>query len=71
MPDYKDDQKQTRLALAALAACFAQTLGEQDSTFVPRLRENLEKTHYKLRNCGTETLGAIETILNLKELLEP
>lgn len=41
MPDYKDDQAQTRLALAALAACFAQTLGEQDPTFVPRLRKGV------------------------------
>lgn len=70
MADYKDDQAQTRLALATLAACFAQTLGEQDSTFVPRFQENLEKTYYKLRDCGSETLGVLETIRNVDELLK-
>jgi len=71
MSDHKDDQAQTRLALAALTACIAQTLGEQDTTFVPRLRANLEKTYYHLRDSGTDALGTLETIRNVEELLKP
>lgn len=69
--DDKEHQAQTRLALAALAASMAQTLGEQDPTFVPRLRANLEKTYLQLRDSGSDTLGALETIRNLEELLKP
>ncbi|MDN5753171.1 MAG: hypothetical protein L0H15_07805 [Nitrosospira sp.] len=71
MPDYKDDQAQTRLALAALTACIAQTLGEQDATFVPRLRENLKKACYLLRDSGSDILGTLETIRNVEQLLKP
>jgi hypothetical protein len=70
MADQPTHSDQTSLALAALTACIAQTLGEQDSTFVPRLRVHLEKAYYKLRDSGSDNLAALETIRNVEEFLK-
>lgn len=69
MADNKEHLDQTRLALAALAACIAQTLGEQDSTFVPRLNAHLENIYLQLRDSEADNLGAIETIGWVREFL--
>ena len=70
MTDQKGDQYETRLAMAALAACIVRTLGERDATFVPRALENIERVYHEIRDSGQDHLGTLETLQNLRELLK-
>ena len=65
----RSDPDQTRLALAALAACIVQTLGEQDKSFPKRFEANLERIYAHLREFEMEHLGAAETLRLAKEIL--
>jgi hypothetical protein len=55
------DQDQTRMALAALFAALARTLGEQDESFLSRLSANLEQTYRQLED-KDEPLAAMEAL---------
>jgi hypothetical protein len=55
------DQDQTWMALAALFAALARTLGEQDESFLSRLSANLEQTYRQLED-KDEPLAAMETL---------
>ena len=61
---------QTRLTMAVLAACFARTLAEQDSSFVPRLRKQTERLSYRLQDSEETYAGVLETLHWLEEFLE-
>ena len=60
---------QTRLAMAGLAACFARTLGEQDSSFEPRLREQIQHMQSRLSELGEDYAGTVETLHWVEEFL--
>jgi ABC-type Zn uptake system ZnuABC Zn-binding protein ZnuA len=69
MAPKQDALNQTRLALAALAACIAQALGEQDAAFQARFEKNLEKAYASLRDGVAENAGAMETLTWTREFL--
>jgi hypothetical protein len=66
----KENQEQTRLAVAALAAAFARTIGENDPDFVPRLLLHLKGVSYKVRGTGEARAGTLETLRNVEEFLK-
>lgn len=66
-----DDEAQTRLGIAALAAAFAQTLGEQDDTFVRRLDEQLERIYRAMEDHPGSPIGALEMLTWTHEMLRP
>jgi putative NADPH-quinone reductase len=49
------------MALAALFAALARTLGEQDESFLSRLSANLEQTYRQLED-KDEPLAAMEAL---------
>ena len=55
--------------MAALAAAFAKTLGEQDTTFVPRLKEHLDTVYAQIREGPADNIGAMEMLGWVRELL--
>jgi len=61
---------QTRLAMAVLAACFARTLAEQDSTFAARLRKQTELLSHRLQDSEETYAGVLETLRWFEEFLE-
>jgi hypothetical protein len=61
---------QTRLAMAVLAACVARTLGEQDSTFEPRVRKQIERLSHQLRESDEDYAGVLETLHWFEEFLK-
>jgi len=61
---------QTRLAMAAPGACFPRTLGEQDSTFEPRLRKQIERLSYRLQDSEEDYAGVLETLHWFEEFLK-
>jgi hypothetical protein len=61
---------QTRLAMAVLAACFARTLAEQDSTFAPRLKKHTERLSYRLQDSEEKYAGVLETLHWFEEFLK-
>ena len=61
---------QSRLAMAVLAACFARTLGEQDSTFERRLRKQIERMSYRLQDAEAKYAGVLETLHWFEEFLK-
>ncbi|WP_293339589.1 hypothetical protein [Parvibaculum sp.] len=65
------NQDQTGLALAALAACIVQTLGERDATFQKDFEARLADAYSRLRDSGGDHLGAIEILANVREFLKP
>ena len=65
-----NDLDQTRLALAALTAALAQTLGESDKSFPSRLIENLQKVYGLLREGPASNLGAMETVKSAEQFLQ-
>ena len=65
-----DDEAQTRLGIAALAVAFAQTLGEQDDTFVRRLDAQLERVYREMEDYPSEPIGALELLRWTHELLK-
>jgi len=65
----KENQDQTRLAVAALAAAFARTIGENDPDFVPRLLLHLKGVSYKVRDAGQGRAGTLETLRYVEEFL--
>jgi hypothetical protein len=65
-----DDEAQTRLGVAALAAAFARTLGEQDDTFLQRFDKQLEGVYRELED-GSEPIGAMELLRWTHEMLKP
>jgi hypothetical protein len=64
-----DDQAQTRLAVAALAAAFAETLREQDGSFPSRFASNLETLYREMSDYPSEPTGALETLRWTRDLL--
>jgi hypothetical protein len=70
MSDHKEPLDQTRLAVAALAACFAKALGEQDAAFLPSFESHLEKVYHDLRNSQLSHIGAMETRKWVREFLK-
>ena len=60
---------QSRLAMAVLAACLARTLGEQDSTFEPRVRKQIERLSHQLRASDEDYAGVLETLHWFEEFL--
>ncbi|MGK2941005.1 MAG: hypothetical protein ACSLFJ_04925 [Immundisolibacter sp.] len=69
MADQEEHPNQTRLALAALAACIAKTLGESDLSFVPRLEKHLEAAYYSFRDTTPVNIGVMETLNWTREIL--
>ena len=64
------DLDQTRLALAALTACIARTLGELDPDFGPAFERSLDDAYAHLRKGPTVALGALETVAWTRELVK-
>ncbi len=60
---------QTRLAIATLAACIVQALGERDESFRPRLEDALEKACVMLDESESDNFGAMETLRWTKDCL--
>ena len=65
-----DDEAQTRLGIAALAVAFAQTLGEQDDTFVRRLDAQLERVYREMEDYPSEPIRALELLRWTHEMLK-
>jgi len=61
---------QSRLGMAALAACFARTLSEQDSTFEPRLKKQIEQLSSRLQDSEEDYAGVLETLHWFEALLK-
>jgi len=61
---------QTRLAVAALAACFIKALSEGDRALAARFEENLEKVYKDIRGNELSHLGALETLNWTREFLK-
>jgi hypothetical protein len=64
------EEAQTRLGVAALAAAFAQTLGEQDDTFVRRLDAQLERIYREMEDYPSNPTGTLEMLTWTHELLK-
>jgi hypothetical protein len=64
------DQDQTRLALACLFASLAQTLGEQDTAFVPKFEQHLERMYAQVKGYPGDTMGALQTLRWTGEMLK-
>lgn len=64
-----DDQEQTSLALAALFAALAQTLGEQDKSFPSRFDANLERIYREMEDYPSNPTRTLETLAWVHELL--
>jgi hypothetical protein len=62
MANASGDQAQASMALAALAAAFAQTLDEQDPTFVQRFEASLDRVYQALGHYPGDTLHAQEML---------
>lgn len=60
---------QTRLAIAALTACIAQTLNESDESFVQRFSENLDKMYRPIRDVELDHKDGLETLSWTMDLL--
>jgi hypothetical protein len=58
------------LGIAALAAAFAQTLGEQDDTFVPRLDAQLERIYREMEDHPSNPIGSLEMLAWMHALLK-
>lgn len=71
MDSPKSGPDQQMLAVAALAACIVQTLGENDQTFVRRFVAQLDDVAARLRESGSDCVGATETLGWVRELLKP
>lgn len=69
MSSQEENPNQTRLALATLTACIAKTLGESDSTFLPRLEKHLEAAYYSFRDTTPVNVGVMETLNWTREIL--
>jgi hypothetical protein len=52
MADQRSDLDKSKLGVAVLATCIAQTLNESDPTFQSRFMERLERAWYALQNRG-------------------
>ncbi|HZS81750.1 MAG TPA: hypothetical protein VFA50_02700 [Stellaceae bacterium] len=61
---------QTRLALAAVAACIVQALGEQEPDVQAKVEKNMEKLYMSLREGPVSNVGAMETLRWTKEFLK-
>jgi hypothetical protein len=73
MPDAKDHDQYSahpNLALAAIAASIARTLAESDATFLQRLKKNSEDVYMRLRDSGSDCMGALEALKNFRDLLQ-
>ena len=66
----QSDQDQTRLGLAALAACIVQTLDESDPGFQDRFQENLARAYDKLRDAEPDWTGSMEMLAWTRDLLK-
>lgn len=64
------DQEQTRLALAALIAALARTLGEGDQSFAIRFDKNLERAYYALRDSEVDHSPVLQALRSTRELLK-
>ena len=69
MTDKLDDQAQTRLALAALFAALARTLGEQDKSFPSRFDRHVQKFYREMEDYQSGPIGALETLRWTHELV--
>jgi hypothetical protein len=63
------DLDQTRLALAALTACIARTLGELDADLGSTFENYLERAYAHLRE-SPDALGALETLAWTRDLVK-
>lgn len=62
---------QATQTIAVLAACFAQTLGENDPKFVDHFNKNLQEMYSRMRDNSyfpSETLQAVKLV---GDLLKP
>ena len=64
-----DDQAQTRLALAALFAALAETLGERDESFPSRFDNQIEKIYRQMEDYQSEPIQTLETLRWAHELI--
>jgi hypothetical protein len=69
MAKKKAQVHQTRLAVAALAACIIEALGEEDENMRVRFERALERAYAHLRDSTADNLGAMETLSWTKEIL--
>ncbi len=61
---------QTRLTLAALAACLVDALGEQDDAVRVKFLDNLTKIYNNIRAEELSHIGAMETLTWTQEFLQ-
>jgi hypothetical protein len=64
------DLDQTRLALAALTACIARTLGVLDGDFPRVFERHLEEAYAQLREMPGGNAGALETLAWTRDLVK-
>jgi hypothetical protein len=69
MNQTQSDLDQTRLALAALAACIVRALGEDGPDVLTNFEKYMEKIYGQLREGPASNVGAIETLIWTKEFL--
>ena len=72
MPNHSEpfDSDQTKMAVAALAACIVQTLRESDPSFQERFLTRLEGWYATLReDRRTNGLDCLETLAWTKEMI--
>ena len=66
----KADPDQTRLALAAVAACIVRTLDESIPGFRPTFERHLDEIYRQIRESGGDTLGALETLAQVRHFVK-
>jgi hypothetical protein len=61
---------QTRLAVAALAACLVDALGESEPAFQAKFEANLEHAYDNIREMEGSNVGAMEILHWTREFLK-
>lgn len=64
------DTAQTRLAIAALAACLVRSLGESNPGLQSRFEALLEKAYHNLQGASVAHTGAMETLTWTRQFLK-
>lgn len=67
--DPSSDPFQTRLGVAALAACIVRTLGASDPAFQREFEATLEQVYRGIAGLGYPVTGALETLRLTREIL--
>jgi len=61
---------QASQAVAVLAVCFAQTLGEKDPEFLSKFETNLNELYYRMRDNSYFPSETLQTVKLVSDLLK-